>query len=63
MIDINNKKKTYECLAFVHEILTQRTQYFLSEVDISKDAAKIITDMANRLADDIKAEETPDEPA
>lgn len=63
MIDINNKKKTYECLAFVHEILTQRTQYFLSEVDIGKDAAKIITDMANRLADDIKAEENPDEPA
>jgi hypothetical protein len=63
MVDINNKKKTHACLVFIHEILTQRTQYFLSEIDVGKDAAKLITEMANRLSDDIKEEENPNEPA
>lgn len=62
MIDLNNKKKTYECLAFIHQVLTQRTQFFVEEIDIAKNSAKIITEMANKLADDIKAEENPEIP-
>lgn len=54
---IDQLKKTYEQLAFIHQILTQRTQYFLEELDLAKDAAKTVTDMANKLADEIKAKD------
>lgn len=60
---VDQLKKTYEQLAFIHQILTQRTQYYLDEVDVAKDAARIVTDMANKLADEIKAKLPPEETA
>lgn len=52
---LDQLKKTHEQLVFIHTILTQSTRYTLEEVDIAKDSARTITDMANKLADDIKA--------
>lgn len=60
---VDQLKKTYEQLAFIHSVLTQRTQYFLEEVDVAKDAARTITDMANKLADEIKAKDVKPEEA
>jgi hypothetical protein len=71
---IDDKKRAYECLAFIHQVMTQRTQFFLSEVDLAKASGQMITEMANRLADEIRAlipedqisqqpTEIPDEPA
>lgn len=57
MNDIENKKRTYECLSFIHSILTQRTQYFCEEFQVADSAAKMITTMANRLAEELKDEE------
>lgn len=51
---MNDLKKTYEQILFIHQILTQRTKYYLDEVDIAKDSAKTITDMANKLAEQIQ---------
>ena len=59
---LDQLKQTYEQLAFIHSILTQRTQYFLQEVDVAKDAAKTITDMANKLADQIRAQDEANKP-
>ena len=56
LITLDQLKKTHEQLAFIHSVLTQRTQYYLDEVDVAKDAAKTITDMANKLSDDIKSQ-------
>ena len=53
---LDQLKKTHEQLAFIHQVLTQRTQYFLDEVDIAKDCARTITDMANKLSDDIQSQ-------
>ena len=54
---IEQLKKTYEQLAFIHQILTQSTRYTLEEIDVAKDAAKTVTEMANRLSDEIKSRE------
>lgn len=48
-------KKTHSQLAYIHQIITQRTQFHIEEFEIAKDCAVTITDMANRLADDIKS--------
>ena len=61
--NVDQLKKAYHQLAFIHQIITQRTQYFLEEVDIAKDAAKTITEMANKLAAEIKSLEAPKEEA
>lgn len=58
---LDKMKKVYEQLVFIHQVLTQRTQYFLDEVDVAKDAARVITEMANKLSDDIQAQLTPKE--
>lgn len=50
-------KKIHSQLAFIHQILTQRTQYLIEEFEIAKDAAITITNMANQLADKIQAAE------
>lgn len=60
-VNLDQLKKTYEQLVFIHQVLTQRTQYFLDEVDVAKDAARVITEMANKLSDDIQAQLTPKE--
>ena len=54
---IQKEKKIYEQLAFIHSILTQQTRYIVEEFEIAKDAALLITNMANELADRIKAAE------
>jgi hypothetical protein len=56
------KKKTYEQLAFIHSIVTQRTQFFVDEFKVAEASARMLTDMANRLADEIKAAEPVAEP-
>ena len=65
---LDQLKKTHEQLAFVHAVFTQRTQYFLDEVEVAKDSARTLTDITNKLADEIKAQinaasEIPDETA
>ena len=49
------KSKVYEQLAFIHEILTQRTQYFVSEFVICKDAITTLTSMTNTLKAEVDA--------
>lgn len=67
---LKDLSRTYEQLIFIHQILTQRTQYFLNEMDVAHDAAKTITEMANKVGEefkelkeqeDKKAEEVKDE--
>ena len=53
---MEDKKKIHACLVFIHQILTQRIQYFIDEFEISKDSAKMITEMANKLSDELKAD-------
>lgn len=55
-VNLDQLKKTYEQFAFIHQILTQRTQYFIDEVDVAKDAARVITEMANKLSEEIQAQ-------
>jgi len=57
--DVMSLKKVYSQLAFLHEILTQRTQFFVSEFELAKDATQLVTSQANALADQIKAIEAP----
>ena len=56
---LHDLKRTYHQLSFIHQVLTQKSQYFVEEFEIAKDAAEMITKMANALADDIKAKEAP----
>lgn len=53
---LDEKKKLYTQMVFIHQRLTQTSQYFLEEFEVAKDSVKTITDMANKLADEIKAE-------
>lgn len=53
---LEEKQKLHAQLVFVHQRLTQTSQYFLEEFEIAKDSIKTITDMANKLSDEIKAE-------
>ena len=57
--DVMSLKKVYSQLAFLHEILTQRTQFFVSEFELAKDATQLVTSQANALADQIKAMAAP----
>ena len=57
---LEEKKKTHEKLAFIHQVLTQRTEYYIEEFEIAKDAATMITNMANELADQIKEQMVSD---
>jgi 23S rRNA G2445 N2-methylase RlmL len=52
--NLDTLKKAYEQLAFVHQVLTQRTQFYIQEFEVAKEATKTITDMANKLSDQIK---------
>jgi hypothetical protein len=56
-MSLDQDKKVHSQLAFIHQVLTQRQQYFIEEFEIARDAALTITSMANQLADKIKAEE------
>lgn len=52
---LDQLKKTYHQLEFIHQVLTQRTSFNIDEFEIAKDATTTVTDMANKLADTIKA--------
>lgn len=52
-------KKVHAQMVFIHQLLTQRTQYFVDEFEIARDATATITEMANKLSDQIKASEVP----
>lgn len=56
---IDEKKKLHAQLAFVHQVLTQRTQYFSEEFAIAKDAIATVTLQANTVSDEIRADEAP----
>lgn len=56
---VDQLQKVHAQLAFIHQVLTQRTQFHIDEFDLAKDAARTITEMANKLADEIKAQMTP----
>lgn len=52
---MEDKKKLAAQFAFIHECLTQKQQYFLNEFDVAKDAVRTITELFNKLNDEIKA--------
>lgn len=55
--DIQKSKDTYQILAFVHNKIVNSTQYYLEEVDVAKAAAKLLTDMCNKMSEDIEKAE------
>lgn len=55
--NIPDLKKTYEQFVFIHQILTQRCQFFVSEFEIAKDATAMVTKLANDMADLIQKTE------
>lgn len=57
-MNIEEKKKLHAQLVFIHQRLTQTSQYFLEEFEIAKDSIKTITEMANKIAEEIKSEES-----
>lgn len=52
---ISELKNTYEKLVFVHQALTQKNQYFIEEFEVAKSAIQMITEMANKIGQDIHA--------
>lgn len=52
---MEEKRKLASQLAFIHQCLTQKNQYFVEEFDIAKDAIKTITNMFNTINDELKA--------
>ena len=56
-METNDKKKVASQLAFIHECLTQKQQYFVQEFEIARDAIQTITSMFNKLNEEIKADE------
>jgi hypothetical protein len=59
--DLKEKKKIASQLAFIHQSLTQKQQFFMDEFDIARDAARTITAMFNQINDELKAQEEPNE--
>lgn len=57
MATLSEKRKTLEQLQFIHQRLTQTSQYFMGEFDIAKDSAVLITDMFNKLQADVDSEQ------
>jgi hypothetical protein len=57
MATLEEKKKVLSQLAFIHQRLTQTSQYFIDEFDIAKDSARTITEMFNNLKAEIDAED------
>jgi predicted Zn-dependent peptidase len=57
--DLKEKKRVASQLAFIHQSLTQKQQFFMDEFDIAKDAARTITAMFNQINDEIKSQEEP----
>lgn len=55
------KAKLHAQLVFIHQALTQKNQYFVDEFEIAKDAIKTITEMANKLSEELKAEQATEE--
>lgn len=53
---MEDKKKLASQFAFIHECLTQKQQYFVQEFEIAKDSIRTITELFNKLNDEIKAE-------
>lgn len=62
-MDLNEKRKLHAQMVFIHQRLTQTSQYFVEEFEIARDAIKTVTDMANKLGDEIQAEEKNSQPS
>ncbi len=56
--NIEELKLTYQKLAFIHSVLTQKTTYYLEDFEVAKAATIMITDMANKISDDIRSIES-----
>jgi len=54
---LSDKRKLLSQLQFIHQRLTQTNQYFVNEFDIAKDSIISITNMFNKLQDEINAEQ------
>jgi len=54
---LSDKRKLLSQLQFIHQRLTQTSQYFINEFDIAKDSIVSITNMFNKLQDEINAEQ------
>lgn len=59
-LTLEQKNKLFEQMVFIHQALTQKNQYFVSEFEVAKDAIVTITTIANDLKAQIDAE-TPKE--
>lgn len=51
------KQKLLTQLAFIHQRLTQTSQYFISEFDVAKDAIATVTAQFNELQKQVQDEE------
>ena len=54
---LSDKRKLLSQLQFIHQRLTQTSRYFINEFDIAKDSIVSITNMFNKLQDEINAEQ------
>jgi len=52
---VEQLKKTYQQLAFAHQVLTQRQQFYIEETEIAQSSARMLTDLCNKLSVDIDA--------
>lgn len=55
-VNLEQLKLTHGQLAFIHQVLT-RNQFFVDEFEVAKDALRTITEMCNKIADQIMASE------
>lgn len=55
MSNLEQLEKTHAQFVFIHQRLTQASQYFVEEFEIAKDAITTITDMCKKMKADIEA--------
>lgn len=56
VMNLEDKKKLLSQLAFIHQRLTQTSQYFIGEFEIAKDSIATITAQFNELQKQIEDE-------
>lgn len=50
---LDELRKVHAQFVFIHQRLTQTSQYFISEFEIAQDAIRTVTDMCNKMHDEI----------
>jgi hypothetical protein len=56
-MSLSDKKKVLAQLQFIHQRLSQTSQYFIDEFEIARDSVRTITDMFNQLQEEVNAEQ------